>query len=256
MKPIRLITLAPGHFHAALVQKRMAPGVHRRAYVYGPLDRRHRRPPRPPRRVQRPPRRPDRLGSRPARRRRLARALPPRTARQHGRALGPQPARRSTSCAPRSATACTSSPTSRGSSSPPTSPSSKSCFREADLREVLVWDVMTERHEVTNQLQRELVRDPDLFGHWQAGTPEQPALVLESVHYLKKSVAGRPLSRPWWWFDPAISGEAMADVGTHLADLALWLDRPDQPVDYRTRHPDPRRRPLAARAVRGAVPRR
>ena len=39
MKPIRLITLAPGHFHAALVQKRMTPGVHRRAYVYGPLDR-------------------------------------------------------------------------------------------------------------------------------------------------------------------------------------------------------------------------
>ena len=50
--------------------------------------------------------------------------------------------------------------------------------------------------------------------------------MLESVHYLKKSVAGRPLVRPWWWFDPAISGEAMADVGTHLADLALWLIAP------------------------------
>src|SRR6188472_1615625 len=39
MKPIRLITLSPGHFHAALVQKQMPPGVHRRCHVYGPLDR-------------------------------------------------------------------------------------------------------------------------------------------------------------------------------------------------------------------------
>src|SRR5262249_60270034 len=38
MKPIRLMTPAPGHFHAALVQKRMIPGVHPRCYVYGPLD--------------------------------------------------------------------------------------------------------------------------------------------------------------------------------------------------------------------------
>src|SRR5260221_7323576 len=37
-RPIRLITLAPGHFHASLVQKHAAPGVHPRAYVYAPLD--------------------------------------------------------------------------------------------------------------------------------------------------------------------------------------------------------------------------
>ena len=38
MTPIRLMTLAPGHFHAALVQKHMPPGVHRRCHVYAPLD--------------------------------------------------------------------------------------------------------------------------------------------------------------------------------------------------------------------------
>src|SRR3954453_7288217 len=38
MTPIRLMTIAPGHFHAALVQKRMLPGVHRRCHVYAPLD--------------------------------------------------------------------------------------------------------------------------------------------------------------------------------------------------------------------------
>ncbi len=40
--------------------------------------------------------------------------------------------------------------------------------------------------------------------------------------------------RPWWWFDPEISGEAMADVGTHLADLCVWFIAPEREVDYRT----------------------
>jgi len=83
-------------------------------------------------------------------------------------------------------------------------------------------------------LQREFVRDADLFGNWQAGTPAHPALVLQSVHHLKKHVNGVPLVRPWWSFDPDTAGEAMADVGTHLADLAIWLVSPDQAVDYAT----------------------
>src|SRR5262245_29533837 len=37
MSEVRLITLDPGHFHAALVQKEMYPGVARRAHVYAPL---------------------------------------------------------------------------------------------------------------------------------------------------------------------------------------------------------------------------
>ena len=32
------MTLAPGHFHAALVQMEMPPEIYRRTYVYGPLD--------------------------------------------------------------------------------------------------------------------------------------------------------------------------------------------------------------------------
>jgi predicted dehydrogenase len=107
-------------------------------------------------------------------------------------------------------------------------------YQEAALREVLLWDVLTERQEITQRLLRELVCTPELFGEWQAGTPEYPALTIESTHYLKKNVAGMPLIRPWWWFDPAIAGEALADVGTHLADLSIWLIAPDQPVDYHT----------------------
>src|SRR6516225_11009220 len=37
MAEARLITLAPGHFHAALVQKEMYPGVAKQVHVYAPL---------------------------------------------------------------------------------------------------------------------------------------------------------------------------------------------------------------------------
>jgi len=38
MQPVRLVTLAPGHFHAALIQKEMQPSIDRQVHVYGPLD--------------------------------------------------------------------------------------------------------------------------------------------------------------------------------------------------------------------------
>ena len=37
MTEVQLITLDPGHFHAALVQKEMYPGVAPRVHVYAPL---------------------------------------------------------------------------------------------------------------------------------------------------------------------------------------------------------------------------
>ena len=36
-EPVRLITVDPGHFHAALVQKSMYPGVDSNVQVYAPL---------------------------------------------------------------------------------------------------------------------------------------------------------------------------------------------------------------------------
>ena len=226
---IRLMTLAPGHFHAALCRSGWSPRHPPR------LRLRPRSTPTPLAHLDRiaafnaRPDDPTDLGSGPPRRAGLARPL--RSANS--------PATRSSSRGrnrPKidlmrlavARTACTSSPTSRGSSSSPTSRSSRGCSARPTLREVLAWDVMTERHEVTNLLQRELVRDRGVFGGWQAGTPEHPALVLESVHSPEEAVAGGRWCAPWWWFDPAISGEAMADVGTHLADLALWLIAPDQ----------------------------
>src|SRR4051812_35534037 len=185
MKPIRLMTLAPGHFHAALVQKRAHPGVASRSYVYGPLDAdtvAH----------------VDRLAAF------NARAAEPTAweldlragANWLDRFLREQPGNtvvlsgrnRQKIDLMRAAVAngmhvFADKPWSIDAAD---LPKLEEVLRDAELREVLVWDVMTERHEVTNRVQLELVRDPDIFGKWQAGGPGQPALALESVHHLKK----------------------------------------------------------------------
>jgi hypothetical protein len=79
-------------------------------------------------------------------------------------------------------------------------------FSLAAAKKVLLYDIMTERYEITSILQRELARMPELFGKLEKGTPEQPAVVMESVHY---------------------------DVGTHLVDSVQWVCFPGQALDWR-----------------------
>lgn len=104
----------------------------------------------------------------------------------------------------------------------------REAFAEAQKNGVLLYDIMTERHEVTTQLQRELSRMPELYGTQVAGTPEQPAVTKESVHHLFKYVSGKPLVRPPWFFDELNQGEGLCDVGTHLVDLIQWGCFPEQ----------------------------
>lgn len=102
----------------------------------------------------------------------------------------------------------------------------------ADERGLVVNDIMTERHEITSILQRELSQMPELFGELVAGSPEEPAITKESVHFFSKTVAGQPLIRPAWFFDVTQQGEAIVDVSTHLVDLILWQAFPGMPVAY------------------------
>lgn len=94
---------------------------------------------------------------------------------------------------------------------------------------VVAYDAMTQRFEITCLLQRELVQTPEVFGSVQPGTG--PAVTMESVHYLLKEVAGVPSLRPPWFFDVGQQGEALADVGTHLVDLVQWTLFPGQAID-------------------------
>jgi predicted dehydrogenase len=95
----------------------------------------------------------------------------------------------------------------------------------------VAYDMMTERFELTTELQKELVNDPAVFGKIVNGTEAEPAVVMESVHHLLKIAAGAPLVRPAWFFDTDVQGEALSDVGTHLVDLVPWTLFPEQPID-------------------------
>ena len=106
-------------------------------------------------------------------------------------------------------------------------------FTRAAANKVLLYDIMTERYEITSILQRKLARMPDLFGTLQQGTPEQPAVLMESVHHFFKEVAGNPLTRPAWFYDVRQQGESIPDVGTHLVDSVQWICFPDQLLDWR-----------------------
>lgn len=232
MKDIRLITLDPGHFHAALVQKEMYPGVDPRVHVYAPVGS-------------------DLLGH-------LNRIVLFNTRSQNPTAwqmeihAGPDYLDRM--AAERPGNVVVLSGRNRGKidyirsaidaglnvlSDKPwiirseDFPKLEGALDAADRGGLIAYDIMTERYEIASMLQRELVNDAEVSGGMAAGTEREPAVYMESVHHLLKLVAGLPLQRPAWYFDITQQGEALADVGTHLVDLAQWTLFPKQALDYR-----------------------
>lgn len=104
-------------------------------------------------------------------------------------------------------------------------------FEEAKSKKLLLYDIMTERFEITTLLQKELSMIPELFGTLESGSPQNPAITKESVHHFFKYVSGSPLIRPDWFFDVAIEGNGLVDVTTHLVDLVQWEAFPEQILD-------------------------
>jgi len=104
----------------------------------------------------------------------------------------------------------------------------RQAFQTAARKKVLLYDIMTERHEISTALQRELSMSPELFGTLVKGTPDDPAITKVSVHHFSKTVAGSPLKRPEWFFDVRQQGEGIVDVTTHLVDLVQWEAFPGQ----------------------------
>ncbi|MGL4553219.1 MAG: putative oxidoreductase C-terminal domain-containing protein [Gemmataceae bacterium] len=229
MTPVRLITYDPGHFHAALVQKEMLPGVDPRVHVYAPLG-------------------PDLL----AHLGRLA-AFNARddrpTAWQVEAHAGPDALARMLDERPGNVVIV--SGRNRGKIDailaslraglhvladkpwvirPEDLGKLDEALDTARANRLVALDIMTERHEITALLGRELLADPDVFGVADAGTADRPGVWLDSEHYLCKHVAGVPLRRPPWFFDVGQQGEGLADVGTHLVDLVPWALFPGQGV--------------------------
>ena len=107
-------------------------------------------------------------------------------------------------------------------------------FAAARKHRVLLYDIMTERHEITTVLQKEFSTIASVFGGLLKGSPADPAVTKESVHHFSKLVSGAPLKRPAWFFDTVQQGEGLVDITTHLVDLVQWECFPDQIIDYRT----------------------
>lgn len=112
--------------------------------------------------------------------------------------------------------------------SPEDFPSLESAFNAAQQKGVLLYDIMTERYEVTTILQKLLSENPKVFGTLTTGSKEEPAVTKVSVHHFSKIVSGSPLLRPAWFFDVQQQGEGIVDVTTHLVDLVQWECFPEQ----------------------------
>lgn len=103
----------------------------------------------------------------------------------------------------------------------------REAYQIAGEKKLMIYDIMTERHEITTQLQRFFAHQTDFFGVIDPGTPDDPSVTKESVHHFYKTVAGAPLQRPPWFYDAAQQGEGIVDVTTHLVDLVQWELFPD-----------------------------
>ncbi|MEA1897773.1 MAG: putative oxidoreductase C-terminal domain-containing protein, partial [Bacteroidota bacterium] len=109
----------------------------------------------------------------------------------------------------------------------------KEAFSLAEKNGVLLYDIMTERFEITTIMQKAFSQQEKIFGNLRNGSIKDPAITKESVHHFKKTISGIPLRRPPWFFDVEQEGEAIADVGTHLVDLIQWEAFPEETIDYK-----------------------
>lgn len=104
----------------------------------------------------------------------------------------------------------------------------ESAFTTANNKGVMLYDIMTERYEITTIMQKLLSLKPEVFGTLQTGSEKDPSVTKISVHHFSKLVSGVPLKRPAWFFDVEQQGEGIVDVTTHLVDLVQWECFPEQ----------------------------
>jgi len=231
-EPVRLVTLDPGHFHAGLIQKEMYPGVDPTVHVYAPLG--------PDllahlgrvaafnARADRPTAWRLEVHAGPDFLERMLREKPGNVVVLSGRNRGKMD--RIEACVDAGLNVLADKPWLVESAD---FPKLERTLLAAEERGLVAYDVMTERYEITTILQRELAGDPEVAGPVGPGSEQEPAIEMESVHHILKTVAGAPNLRPAWFFDTAEQGEALSDVATHLVDLVPFVLFPGQPVDYR-----------------------
>lgn len=229
---IRIVTLDPGHFHAALFQKEMLPGLSPRAGLYAPLGSdltaHLNRVVRFNQRLENPTHWEIEMYAGADFWERMLRETPGNVVVLSGRNRGK--IERIGALAGRGFHVLADKP---WIIEPADFDRLEAALNTAAEQRVAAYDTMTQRYEITCLLLRELVNTPAVFGAPLTGSEAEPAVRMHSTHALFKEVAGVPSLRPAWFFDIQQQGEGLADVGTHLVDLAPWILFPDQAIDYR-----------------------
>jgi predicted dehydrogenase len=225
--PFRLITLDPGHFHAALVQKRMIPGVSPEVNIYAPagpdLDLHLERVRGFNKRADDPTSWDLKIHTGPDFLERMIAEKPGNVVVLAGN--NRDKTRYILESVKAGLNVLADKPM---AINPEGLKMLEEAYRIAQEKNLLLLDIMTERFEITTMLQKEFSRDPAVFGELDKGTPDNPAVTKESVHHFSKLVNNLPLQRPPWFFDPAQQGEAIVDVTTHLVDLVQWACFPEE----------------------------
>jgi len=233
VEPVKLITLDPGHFHAALIQKEMYPGVSDVVHVFAPvgtdLVAHMNRVAQFNERAERPTRWQLEVHSSPDFFERMLRERPGNVVVLSGR--NRPKIDRVLASVNAGLHVLADKPWIVSSDD---LPKLDAALATAAKKGLVAYDVMTERFEITTILQRAFVADTAVTGRVVPGTEREPAVTLDSVHYLMKTVAGVPNLRPTWFFDTEQQGEGLADVGTHLVDLVPWILFPQQAIHYKT----------------------
>ena len=75
--------------------------------------------------------------------------------------------------------------------SPEDFPALEAAFTTAKEKGVLLYDIMTERFEVTTILQKLLSQRKEIFGSLITGSKDNPAVTKISVHHFSKIVSGK-----------------------------------------------------------------
>ncbi|MBO0857773.1 MAG: oxidoreductase [Chloracidobacterium sp.] len=232
MSDIRLMTLDPGHFHAALVQKETLPGVAPQVHVYAPLGfdliEHLKRVAGYNTRRENPTNWELEVHTGGDFLERMLRERPGNVVVIAGRNQGKID--RIKTCVENGLNTLVDKPwiIDAGDFS-----KLEATLNTAEAKKLVAYDIMTERSEITTILQRELINDAGVFGTIQKGSETEPSVYMESVHHLLKIVSGAPNIRPAWFFDVKQQGEGVADVGAHLVDLAQWMLFPEEAIDYR-----------------------
>jgi len=226
---VKLIALDPAHFHAALVQKEMLPGIDRRSYIYAPLGpdlREHLK------RIEAFNTRPDHptdweldVHCTNDSVRRMCTERPGNVVVLAGRSNNKMDHIRAALDAGLHVLA--DKPWIIKASQIPALQAALDLAARSGL---VAYDIMTERFEPSTIIQKYLVNDPAVLGAKLAGSEADPGVVIESIHHLLKTVAGVPNLRPAFFFDVADEGTGLADVGTHLIDLVQWTLFPNQAI--------------------------